>query len=530
MGVILTTSSHGQTVDVPAGVSTGVLLLTHNDVAFVGHGIGVSTILADATYPYFIQAGAIVGGGPCLSVTFQDLTLDCAGLTTMVCALASSAGGGPLLVRLVRVRITNHARGTIALLNQTFHYLEDVEIAGLGGAYQIHTTAWGHEIRGLTVTGCMWGILVSDGATAGVISGGDQSDVVIKLDWFANPKCESGLVPTAWSPYYVDVADHAEEHRNLYDSVRLLIPIGTWIVGDPLPVGAEEWARVELADGRWSQILYSDDDLEIVDKWKAIASAGAYGPLVCDAWRAAQTWNTIAEPTGQTATLYRVLLGRLGGWTATRLSLRFSITPTAETEPTYSTWRTVNGDAYTLPAGAIPVGTRVDVLRHAYTGQAAADGVRDVDIGGIHVTKSARDSVFDRIYVRGGFSDMQTYRGVRTKVYRAVSAIGQDMAYTIDGNHDRQYLAMCRAVRAGFHGFLLLLGPSDIYLCHTNNNGRHGDGAGVAIAEDDDTDQSTIVASTSGDVSGGFTGPITANNAPGPGALVRINRARNDDA
>lgn len=501
MGVIFPTSSDGQVVSVPVGTTIGVILYTHHDVTYRGTGYDC-IIKADTTFQYLAQS--ILAG--CRSVTFEDLTIDCDNLSSMIAAIVSSPVNGPMRVYLRGVRIVNYHRITTALLCQTHIDVRDATLIGMGRGYLNHFGS--HCVDGLTIIGGTGGIFTSDGSPGQHILG-SMKNVIIKLDWFANPVCESGLVPTAFDPLYVDVESHVGDHRNLYDSVRVLLPVGSWVVGDPLPVGVEEWSRIELADGRWTQLVCDDSEYDIDDKWRAIGGS----EFIVDEWKKTGQWAPLGStPTGETAIIYNVRLMRLMSWTATRLSLQSGETPD------YARWTNVNGDPTPLPA-SVPVGARVDILRHAFTGQALLDGVRDVDAGGIQINDPTLGCIIERVYVRGGFSDMVTVRG-DCFTSQVTAAIGQDMCFTVDALAYPQRLKRVRAVRAGFHGLILINGNSTVDVAHTHQCGRHGLGYGVAA--DEDSAGSYVRSVSHSDVTGAFSG-ASQTSTPNPISMV-VNR------
>ena len=99
-------SAHNIVIPVSAGITgPGVIMLTRHGLTFRGLGRDVSTIQLDNSRPYGVQAGAIVGGGICTSVTFEDLTIDADMIVTCVAAIAWNLTGGPQRVTLRRVRV-----------------------------------------------------------------------------------------------------------------------------------------------------------------------------------------------------------------------------------------------------------------------------------------------------------------------------------------------------------------------------------------------------------------------------------------
>lgn len=448
-------SSDDQTITLPLGVTTATVFVQRHDCALVGQGMDLSTLVPDLTYQYAVLAGAPVGGAPSISAfRIADLTIDCDDLAGLAVVLPS---GGFDYLEIERVRIVNHYRQTIAILNTSYIRLRDCEIAGNGGGFQLHSGAVGQDISGLTIWGCRWAFIVSDLGLVGQIPGGLVEDMDAWMDYWANPLGEQGLEATAFSATYVDVDSHVTNHRNLYDVVRVLTPVTTFTVGDPLPGTLAEWDRVEVADGRWTQVVRDEDT----------------GELVLQPWRRAGQHGWVTGVTG-TATAYRLTLGRLYGYTATRLTIHLDAGAA-----TQGIWYTVAGDEAATPA--VTVGQRVDILRHGYTGDAVA--VRDVDIGGIQANRSLVSCKMRRIRIRGTFSDSNTQRGVFCVCEDIDTSMGQDMGHTVDAGAAPQLLINCTAATTGFHGFVLISGASTLVGCAANDNGKHGIGYGVAFDE-----------------------------------------------
>jgi hypothetical protein len=311
--------AHDKVIQVPSGVTVGVIRLTRNNITFRGLGSDQSTIKADNSRPYVVDAGAIVGGGVCTGVTLEDLTIDCDDIATMSVCIPTNVSGGPLRVTLRRVRIIGYGKNTIAILNGSRLICEDVEIIGNGTAISIQgvSGAFSTYLKNVSIVGGVGGVLVA--GSLGQVPGIFMRNVTIRLDYWAARTYET-VTPTAFSSQYVDVASQVLADRSLYDVICVHTPITTFTVGDNLPASAREWDLVEMASGVWTQVITDDDD-----------------NLVLDDWRRANQWAPVNEPTG-TATIYRIQMGRLYSATSTRIiiSAGDQYTPLAH-------WRDVAG-------------------------------------------------------------------------------------------------------------------------------------------------------------------------------------------
>ena len=136
----------------------------------------------------------------------------------------------------------------------------------------------------------------------------------------------------------------------------------------------------------------------------------------------------------------RVVVGRVMGWTATTLNVQ--------------RWRYPDcSDAVAPPDGPCRV-----IHRYA-------------DVGGVHITAGGR-AVIERVTVRGGWADMITVRGSGCYLADCRVSHGQDMGYTVDGNHR---LVRCHAEHVNFDGFTSqVAGGGALYDCCVGGN-RAGD-------------------------------------------------------
>jgi hypothetical protein len=417
-----------------------------------------STLRADGEFGTLFQAPfpPMTGNGqPVDELTIRRCTLDGAALASLSSIVGGTAAAGPRRIVLEDVAIQDNHRDTIALLNSGEVIASRVSIVGNGTSILSTLDSSLTRLRQIQVTGGRAGFVVADGPT-GTVEGIDIADMEVDLGYQAATRWEA-VVPVAFGPLHVDVEAHVQEHRRLYDVLRVLTPVAEVDVEKPLGAQARPWDRLELADGTWCQVL----------------EVTAEGLARLDRWRRPGSWCAAPDPSG-VATLFRVTLGRLFGWTASRLSLTAN-----GVIPAGARWRGVQGE-YRPPPSLVP-GTRVDVLRHGYTIAGQPTPPRDVDTGGIHVTRSARSARLANVVVRRGFSDMITLRGVDTVADACVADAGQDMAFTVDGTAGPQTLRGCKASRTGMNGFHLLGGPSSLHRCHAANNGLHGYGYGVMV-------------------------------------------------
>lgn len=443
MTLILPQSANGQTIDVPAGVHVGTVRLTRHDCVFQGEGVNATRIVADGQFPQLFS-------GAVSRVTLRDMTLD-GDMRTNLTALVLSHPSGPVELILENVNLVNYHRNTIAVSSGGLTVIRDCQAIGNGGGLKISASSTGCLVRGFHIRGGVFGVVNVDGP-AGTIPGIDIDQLTVLLDYWAAVSWEP-VTPVAYTDKTVEVASHVVAKRSLYDVLRVLTPIAEVTVGDPI-TEARRWDRLETADGRWTQVL-------------AVKPKGAE----LDRWRAPGSWTPVPEPEGESATVYHVTLGRLMSWTDTALSLTTG--PNGAGVPALAHWRTVEGRPAGTPAAL--AGSRLDILRKG-------PSVRDLDTGGIHITKSAAAPKLRRCHVRGGWSDMITTRAPGTEVRNCSVDLGQDMGFTVDGVSGPQLLVGCEARRAGFHGFWVGNGPSQLVACSAYDNGLHADGvAGLGV-------------------------------------------------
>lgn len=434
-------SADDQTIVIPPGTHVGHIVLTRKRCKFVGTP-GASIIQLDNSYNTGIRCTVLAE-----TVETEGITWDCRNLVTP--AVVYEINANIPLWTSTDDTILGHRKGNNAVYNRGVFRGNDLVIVGSGGGLYHYTGATEITIRGATIIGGQFGFV--NVAPAGI----DLRDVSGVFDYWATPTYEACTV-VAFGESYVDVVDHVDADRSLYDVLRALTPLGTFTADEvsPIVAGARAWDRVEVADGRWTQVLGVRPD----------------GVLRLDTWRAAQSWYPISTPTG-TATLFRVSLGRyLGETQANRLSIKTNLG-----EPGYAHWRGVEGG---LTQPELVAGSRLDIVRHGLGGASAQ---RDVDTGFIHVTDTAVDAQLRRIRSRGGFSDQVSVRGLRTLVYDARVRLGQDMGFTVDGAVGPQELDLCVSDASGFNGFVLVNGPSVVRASFANENGTHGEGTGCAV-------------------------------------------------
>jgi hypothetical protein len=464
MTIAHVTTANGQLLELAAGVTVGHVLVRHHSVVIDGDVAGETssraTLQADGQFntlfvcPFPVQTP---DGQPVGTLTIRNCTLDGASISTLVGVVGGTVAAGPVRIVLDNVVIVDHHRNTTAVLNAGELDAGGLSIYGNGGGVLSDLTSTVTRLRDVSIVGGKFGYAIADedGGDPGVVPGVDIDGLNIILDYWANPSYEAVEV-TGYGPIYADVAGHVAADRSLYDVLRALTLLGTFAADDPAPIVplARPWDRVEVADGRWSQVL---------------GVSPSTGALRLDTWRAAGSWTPVATPSG-TASCWRVSLGRyMGELQANRLALQ-----TGGGIPGYALWRGVAGGLAQPEFGA---GSRLDIIRHGLTNPS----VRDVDTGAVHVTKSGLNARLRRLRARGSFSDVYSFRGVGTQVYDARARLNQDMAFTVDGEHDRQQLDLCVAEYAGFHGFILLHGPSDLRGGRANDCGTHGHGYGVVV-------------------------------------------------
>lgn len=433
-------TSDDQVITVPPGTHVGHIVLTKKRCRFVGTP-GQSIIKLDNSYNTAIRATAL-----CESVTTEGITWDCRDLVAPGVGYEINSSI-PLWTSTNDV-IQGHRKGSYAVYNRGAFRGTNLTIIGSGGALYHYTGSTELKIRGCLVVGGQFGFV-----NAGVGIGIDIEDLQARFDYWATPTYEQ-CTPTAYGATYVDVVSHVVGDRSLYDVVRALTPLGTFVsdAASPVVANARVWDRVEVAGVAWTQVLGVRHD----------------GVLRLDQWRSWGGWYPVTAPVAATATLYRVSLGRLMGATVTRLDLQTG------SSPGYAHWRGVEGG---LTTPALVAGSRVDIVRHGLTNPA----VRDVDTGIVHITDISTNAKLRGARARGGFSDQITLRGLGTKAYDCRARLGQDMGFTVDGTVGRQALDLCFAEQNGFNGFTVLGGPSDIRSSYANENGTHGDGYGASV-------------------------------------------------
>jgi hypothetical protein len=417
-------TTDGENIPVPAGVHTGYVALTKTNCVF--EGVGPESVIRAS------GAGEVIRGtsvGIC-NYTLKNLTIDCDNLPTVIAAISVDPGQE---VYLENVIITGHV-GSMAVLNRCKLYVKNLTITGDGGGVYHYTGAQVSYIDGLEVRGGKYAFLAN---APGVIH---LSRIKGRLNYWAVPSCEA-VTATGFGEDYVDVVSHVEAHRNLYDCVRALTPVGSFsTLGRLYCPAAVKWDRVETSTGHWTEVLSVED-----------------GMLMLDEWHLPGSWVPCDNPGG-VATVYRVALGRLYAFTPTRLSF--------STSGADGHWRTIEGEVAELPDT-----TRVDIVRHGYTG-----GIpRDVDSGGIHITDTSSAVVITDCKIFGTFSDGITPRVSGSRLYNCHVSYGQDMGFTLHGKH---FLYNCFANKNGYNGYYLFEGASELYNCVANSNGTHNDGSG----------------------------------------------------
>lgn len=450
MAIAFQTSAPDQTIAGSAGTKIGHGLVSHTGCRYAGAGKGVDIIQLDGTYAEGVRPGASVA-----TFTIDNCTIDVADLPGVTSPL--EIGGGIALLIADNVEIRRHTKGSIAVYNRGVFRGSDIDIIGSGGGILHYTGATETTIRGARIHGGQYGF--ANTAAIGI----DLDEMDIRLDYWATPTFEECDV-VGYGEDYVDVGSHEESDRSLYDVLVAMNPLGTFTADDPEPMvsGARRWDLVEVGDGRWSQVLHVYAD----------------GSLLLDDWRVSQGWSIASTPS-TTATIYRLALGRfLGSPSSNRLSTR------SGGLPTYAGWHAVEGG---VESPSVVDGSKLRIVRH---GLAGASAVRDVDTGAIHITETAVNAKVRRVRARGGFSDLITLRGSNTRALDCYAELGQDMCFTVDGTVSRQQLDRCSAFRAGFNGFAVLGGPSDLRGCQADYCGVHGDGYGVSA--DADAEGSTL--------------------------------------
>lgn len=434
MTIIFSQTSDGQTISPGAGLFTGHVRWSRHDTVIQGAGIDVTTIKPDGQDARVFHAPSLIDGEPCRKATIRDLTIDCDRLDTLTAAVLcnDSAGNplGPLDLVMERVKVANHHGGTIGILTGRYGNLRDVEIVGNGGGVLIGSSSrpgLGCRIRGLNVTGCKYVAQVTEMAdgSVGVVPGVDIEDAHGIHYYWANPVVGETMTPVAFGALYVDVEEHNTDHRSARDVLRVLTPVKTYTIGEPL-TGVEKWDRIETDAGEWTQVL------DVMG-----------GEATLDTWRDTGYWTPISEPSG-TATVYRVTLGMVQSWTDTRIGL------TASGTPADARWRTVENDDAPTPTAA--AGVRLDVIRAA---SGLSSSIRDVNIQPIHITKAAYAVRVSNCTVTGSFADAFSMRGKNGSMVDCVAKLGQDMGFTVDVREGPCALHRCISRGTGVAGFTI---------------------------------------------------------------------------
>lgn len=444
MAAIFPQSSDGQTISIPAGVHIGHVALTQKNCIFAGAGIGKSTIKTDGSYGEMFRATL---AGPC-SYTLKNVTLDAGDLLGLVCVISADPGQE---VYLKNVHITGHS-GSMAIFNRHRLFIQNCLITGNSGAVYHYTGATDTYIDGLEVRGGKYALLANGPGRIHV------NRLVGKFNYWSIPTYEE-VVATGFGETHVDVASHVEANRSLYDCIRALTPIGALILGERLYCPkARKYDRVQTSSGHWTEVLGVSD-----------------GVLALDDWHLPDSWIPCPSPSGE-ATVYRVALGRLYSASPTRLGFT--------TSGATGYWRNVTGGKAKVPTPD----SLVHVIRNGLGG-----GPRDVDSGGIHLTDTSSPGIFTDCSITGTFADCITPRVSGSRFYNCKAILGQDMGFTLDGNH---HLSGCISDGNGYDGYYLVNGPSNLYNCIARNNGTQDDGSGgygVVVADSDSQDSAIHV-------------------------------------
>jgi hypothetical protein len=442
VGLIFSQTVDGETLTVPVGVTSGVVRVTKNACTIEGTDRDNCIIRSDGSLGFtnLIQSS---GSTPVDSLTIRNCTLDMNNQSGMSLCVGSDLGALDVLY-LDNVRIINTHRNTKAILNDSYLYCTDVEIWGTGGGLQITQRSHTTFVNGYKQYGGRFGIINSDVGPANTIESVCLWNCEIFLDYWESPTYESADIVSVGQTY-VEVASHVEADRSFADCLRLLNPIGTYDASLISPPFGEQWDRVELADGTWTYIE------SVIAGYRKLAP-----------WRNAGTWNLHGPVTG-TATVYSVVIGRMGEYTGNQLKLTFAgIWPTPR-------WRTVNGTTVVNPQA-----TRLDIIRHGISNPS----VRDIDSGGIHLNKQCDAPYMNNIYVRGGFSDEITVRSRNAIVENCTVLYGQDMGFTMDSREGAQSYINCTAISSGVYGFTTVGSGGTITMLDVSaiNCGWHGEG------------------------------------------------------
>lgn len=485
MALAASTSTDDETIALAAGSHTGHILVSHTGCTVEGAGIDRTTIVLDGTYAEGTRPGAAVA-----TFTLKNLTIDCAGLSAVTAPL--DIGGGIAAMTANSVRILDHYRGTTAVGNRGAFAGYGLEIVGNGGAVNHMAGATSTLIRGMRVVGGKFAFVST--AAAGI----DLSGINGRSDWWASPTYEV-VTATAYGSTYVDVSSHVEADRSLYDILRYLSPVTTFDAQTSLSSSlVQKRDRVEVADGRWTQVL-------------------GFGPgnqVILDEWRAAGKWKPVATPTG-TATVYRVTIGTSYGYSGNRIFIQ-----TGGGDPTGARWRGIDDDSTTASTPTTGGGSRLDIIRNGGSN-------RDTDSGFLHVTETATDAIVSNCSAYGWASDVFTMRGLRSSISDCYAEMGNDMDFTFDGTNGPVTATRCHAVRAGRTGFNLTGGPSNLYSCRADYNGFINDGGSdYGVTTTSDCAGSILQIRGTGNLTGLIGGTVTEVSPGGFGSNAEKWRTR----
>lgn len=493
------TSSNGQTIELSLGATVGHFLVRHHDITIRGPKVGradAATVRADGHYTTLFQTPFPVqtsNGQPVSKLTLRDVTLDADAVSSLVSVVGGTTSAGPLEIVMENVAIIRTHKNTTAIVNTGVLTATGVTIVGSGGGINAGATSTATTLRTVSMHGGSFGLLC-------VGAGADISGLLGRFDYWAVPTYEA-VTATGYGAAYADVTSHVTGDRNLYDVLRYLSPVTTFDAAGSLrsPL-VQVYDRIEVADGTWTQVI-------------------GFGPgntAMLDEWRAAGSWRVTSNPTG-TATVYRVSLGRSYGYSGNRILMQ-----TGQGFPSGARWRSVIGETMETPSTG--GGSRLDLIR-------VGGSNRDVDSGGVHITADATSSVIRDSTVIGGWSDMITLRGAGTVAERCQADLGQDMCFTVDGTNDRITVRNCHASRAGYTGFHLTGGPSDLYSCRADDNGTHNDGSSdhCGVTTTGDCVGSTLQVRGSGNVGtllGGAISGVSPGGFESTRAVASRSRAR----
>lgn len=456
MALVLPQSS--DVTAIPVGVTTGTILVTRSNATFRGTDRDSCIVRGDGfgAYTALVNYDTTVG-----SVTFENCTLDCndnADYTSVI-----QSGPSCLLVTLKNVRLMGVVRTGIHVFSQGALHLSDIIIQGSGAGIQVHTNATSTYLKNITVYGGRTPFTLSDGA-AGTVSNIRIHNFKAYLHYWESPTYETATI-TAFGAKYVDVASHVEADRSFADCLRMMYHVYNVYVGD----------YVATENG----LFQPWDYIEGEDSWSYFDANGRMVP-----WMATGSWRPVATPSGA-MNIWRPIIGRLGDYTSTRLSLEYAgLWPDPH-------WRRVDGRRVTLTE--VQQCTRLDILRHGLP----PGSPRDVDTG-FHITDTGLSAYVEDVYIEGGFSDEYTSRAQGSRHYRIRTKYGQDMGITADGTTGRQYFYDCICEDAGVYG---IYATGDITMTDVTllNNGWHGEGYyGVGIHCNNDSNIVLSIKNASG--------------------------------